>query len=149
MSDRITREEMLMGMAHIASLRGTCSRGKVGVVIAKDGRVLSTGYNGAPAGMPHCTADNHPPITSTCSLSMHAEANAIAYAAREGVRVIGADLYTTFSPCVPCAMLIVNAGISRVVYLKEYRIPDGLDLLSRAGVLHEHFSGDMMGPDDL
>jgi dCMP deaminase len=139
---RISRDEMLMKMAQVASMRSTCSRASVGVVIARDGRVLSTGYNGAPAGMPHC---NHTmDLASGCQDAVHAEANAIAYAARYGMKIDGAELFTTFSPCLPCAQLIVNTGIWRVNYAVQYRLTQGLDLLERAGVLLHHMPDDMM-----
>lgn len=141
----------LMDCALVWAGRSTCGRSQVGVVIAsEDNRILVTGYNGAPAGMPHChhtctcgLSAPYPRVklhedgchfTRPCETAVHAEANAIAYAARCGIRVGDATLYTTFSPCLKCAQLIVNAGIIKVVYLAEYRIIDGLDLLATAGV---------------
>ena len=135
-------DDVLLGVAQLMAQRGTCSRGHIGAVIARDGRVLSTGYNGAPAGLPHCS---HPPGeeniiatadpgVETCAGSVHAEANAVAFAARHGVSVGGATLYCTHAPCLPCAFLIVNAGISRVVYERDYRDRRGLERLVEAGV---------------
>lgn len=142
---RITRDQMLMSMAGIASMRSTCSRAGVGVVIARDGRVLSTGYNGAPAGMPHC--DHIHDLANGCQNAVHAEANAIAYAARYGMKLEGAELFTTFSPCLPCAQIIINTGIIRVVYQIQYRLTHGIDLLERAGLLIKYFPDDMMDSD--
>lgn len=140
MTERISQDTALMLMAMVTARRGTCSRAQVGVVIAVDGRAVSTGYNGAPAGMDHCVHE----ADEKCNLAVHAEANAIAYAARHGVAIDDADLFTTFSPCLPCSQLIINAGIVRVVYSNRYRLTDGLDLLEEAGVLIEELPIDMM-----
>lgn len=144
---RPTRNDVCMQMARIMAYRGTCSRMSVGVVIAQNGRLLSTGYNGAPAGMTHCdhscncgTKDlegNHAslcPADGACTVAVHGEANSIAYAARHGIRLDGSQLYTTLSPCVPCAQLIINAGIIEVHFDKLYRDQAGLNLLSDARV---------------
>ena len=144
---RPSRNQMLMEHARVAAQRATCSRQSVGVVIARDGRVLVTGYNGAPTGMPHCdhgctcqpssTTDEHFPgckASSPCEVSVHAEANAIAYAARWGIKIEGAELFTTFSPCLACGQLIVNAGITKVVYATLHRDRRGLELCQKAGI---------------
>jgi dCMP deaminase len=136
-----------MQVAQVFAERSTCSRAHVGVVISRDGRILVTGYNGAPAGMPHCdhTCDcgsasrmdtQHAPScpAGPCRNAVHAEANAIAYAAKHGVRIDGASLYTTFTPCLPCAQLVVNAGIVEVHAQQRYRDNAGLLLLTQAGV---------------
>lgn len=131
--------------------RSTCSRAHVGCVVSKNSRVLVTGYNGAPAGMPHCTHDcdcmdplwektntlNHLPTCASqqpCLLVVHAEANAIAYAARHGAKLDGAEMHTTRMPCNACAQLIINAGIVRVAYLDPHRENRGVTLLMDAGV---------------
>lgn len=125
-------------MATITSSRGTCTRASVGCVIAKDGRIISTGYVGAPSGLPHCTAVGcEPGPDGGCIRTVHAEANAIAFGARHGISTDGADLYCTHSPCASCAKLIINAGIVRVVYEHEYRIRGGINLLRMAGVMVE------------
>jgi dCMP deaminase len=143
-----------MAAAELWEERSTCDRNHVGAVIAMQGRQIGSGYNGAPAGMPHC---NHPvptrtdgsvivhrvspviplpetPLDRGCKEAIHAEANALAYAARNGTAVAGGTLYTTLSPCYPCAQLIIAAGLIRVVYGRSYRDPAGIDLLRRAGV---------------
>ena len=141
-----------MDCAYAFQVRSTCIR-KVGAVIALDGRILSTGYNGAPAGLPHCDhtcdCDQHPvlltepapvdhhrdcAVVRPCLGTVHAETNAVLYAARHGTRVEGATLYTTVSPCFPCALAIVNAGLTRVVYDVTYRDPAGLLLLTTANI---------------
>lgn len=156
---RPTRDEITMLHAHVAAKRSTCSRMSVGVVVVRDYRILVTGYNGAPAGMPHCnhqclchrtqlSADrpNHTGICPAnpdygCQIAVHAEANAVAYAARHGVVLDGTELFSTHAPCYACAQLIVNAGIMRVSYGLPYRKDDGLQLLRSARVEVEWYNG--------
>lgn len=142
-----------MRQAQIVAERSTCSRAQVGVVIAHEARVVSQGYNGAPAGMPHCdhtcncvpdrilgernsTAIHEPgcPIYPPCHIAVHAEANAIAFAAKHGVATNGAHLFTTLAPCLACSQLIINAGIVHVTYAGTYRYDDGLVLLRKAAI---------------
>lgn len=132
MTDRPDLDETLMGIAALWSQRGTCSRAAVGVVVTIGGRIITTGYNGAPAGMPHCAHDET--FVPPCTNAVHAEANAIAFAAKNGTAIDGATLYTTVTPCVPCAQLIINAGIARVVAHSPYRVMDGWNLLFDAGI---------------
>lgn len=138
MSGRPSRDEVLLAVASLMAKRGTCSRASVGAVVAKDGRILATGYNGAPSGMPHCGEDprheKREDYEGMCRDSGHAEGNAIAYAARHGISLERATLYTTHTPCLYCAQLIINAGIIRVLALAWYRDASGHDLLKRAGV---------------
>lgn len=147
---RPSRDEMLMAIARVASLRSTCSRAHVGAVISREGRPLSLGYNGAPAGMNHCdhscdcgvvelafTHNKECNLFQPCLVSVHAEVNAIAFAARHGVAIDQSELHMTVSPCWSCSQNIINAGIIRVVYETEYRITDGLDLLRNAGIAVE------------
>lgn len=148
---RRTIDSTLMAIAHVWADRSTCSRGSVGSVIALDGRHIGSGYNGAPAGMPHCehqvltidfspnpTTDRIPfpnPLEKGCPRSIHAETNAIAYCARHGVCIEGATIYTTMSPCFACSQLILAAGLIRVVYNTKYRDPAGINLLQSAGLI--------------
>lgn len=124
---------MLMMMAEAASGRSTCSRLHVGAVIAKENRAISTGYNGAPAGLPHCVHEGVEGMP--CMVAVHAEANAVVFAARHGVPVEGAELFTTHMPCLYCCNLIINSGIRRAVWLHPYRDSAGIELLDRASVL--------------
>lgn len=128
---RPTVDEMLLRVAQVIATRATCSRLSVGAVLAIEGRILSTGYNGAPAGMNHCLHTND----ESCKTAVHAEANAIAFAAKHGVSTRGSTLYTTHSPCLTCSHLIINAGVTRVVYELVYRDSGPLELLGSAGVL--------------
>jgi dCMP deaminase len=123
-----------MAIASLVSKRGTCLRAQVGAVIACDGRVLVTGYNGPPANLPHCADGCKPIPISGCIRAVHAEANCIAYAARHGIATNGTDLYCSHLPCLKCAELIINAGIIRVFFHEDYRLKDGEELLRSAGV---------------
>lgn len=131
---RPSRDDTLMEVAHAFSRRGTCNRARVGAAIARDGRVLATGYNGPPAGLPHCDALCEARHQTGCSVAVHAEANAIAYAARFGISTEGATLYCTHLPCLSCSQLIINSGIIRVIYHTDYRDRSGLNLLLSAGI---------------
>ena len=127
------RDEVLMNMAREVARLSTCNRLKVGAILTKDYRVISTGYNGTPSGMPHCS--HSVGETGGCKDAVHAEANSIAFAARlGGSGTMDSTLYVTHSPCMECAKLIINAGISRVVYGEEYRLVEGLELLRDAGI---------------
>lgn len=134
---RRTRDAVLMDVAALMSQRGTCERAQVGAVIAHDGRIIATGYVGAPAGQAHCIDPGvgcEPGVDGGCVRTVHAEANAIAFAAASGTPTRGATIYTTHAPCRGCAKLILNAGIVRLVYRSEYRDPAGLELLESAGL---------------
>lgn len=134
MNTRPDRDTWLMKAAQLAAERSTCERAPVGAVIAREGRIVVTGYNGAPAGLPHCRGLDLTCGQPFCVVATHAEANAIAWAARHGVATDGCDLYCSLSPCVDCARLIINAGIREVMYATEYRLTDGINLLVRAGI---------------
>lgn len=133
--ERPSRDEVLMDTARLVARRSTCSRLHVGAVAGKEGRSLVSGYNGAPAGVPHCSHTTDEP----CKIAVHAEANVIAYAARWGIQLEGAELFTTHSPCVSCCQLIVNSGVTRVVFGELFREADGLFLLQGAGIVVEQF----------
>jgi dCMP deaminase len=124
----------MLDIAEVMSRRATCALASVGVVIARDGRIISTGYNGAPAGMEHCHHDLAWGESEPCLISVHAEANALAYAARLGNSTDGGTLYSTHMPCINCAKLIVNSGIVRVVGCHPYRDTYGVELLFNAGI---------------
>lgn len=126
-----------MRMAEAVALRGTCDRLQVGAVISRDNRVISSGYNGNVAGAIHCDHHNNDAGIyegTGCTTAVHAEANALIFAARHGARVGSADLWTTHQPCLGCANLIINAGIGRVFYKHPYRMYDGIEALQSAGV---------------
>lgn len=131
--ERISRHHMLMQMALTAAGRSTCMRKQVGALLAIDGRPISIGYGGAPSGFPHCS-NKLCDLSKPCTRTVHAETNAVAFAARKGIATEGSTLYCTLAPCHDCAKLLINAGIIQVVYIEVYRSLDGLDLLKRAGI---------------
>lgn len=126
-------DEYFMGIAHAVSTRATCRRRSVGAVIERGRRILTTGYNGAPRGVPHCE-EYGCDITQRCQLAAHAEQNAIAQAAANGVSCEGATVYVTCQPCSGCAKMMINAGIKRVVFEGEYPDPLAVELFELAGV---------------
>jgi dCMP deaminase len=133
---RLDRSEMFLKIAWKFARRGTCLRASVGTVVVKDNRIVAHGYNGAPAGLDHCL-DVGCLIgpDGGCVRAIHAEANAVVYAARRGVVALdGSILYSTHSPCLACARLIITAGISKVLAHKMYRDESGVNLLKEAGV---------------
>ncbi len=139
---RPSLDEYFMEIAKVVAKRSTCLRQNVGAVIVKDKRILSTGYNGAPMGLPHCLdigclrEELNVPSGERHELcrAVHAEQNAIIQAAVHGVSIKGATLYTTHQPCIMCAKMIINAGIVRVVYGKRYADERGLEFLKEAGI---------------
>ena len=112
-----------MDIARQVATRATCDRKHVGAVVVRDRTILSTGYNGSIRGMPHCDEVGHMMESGHCVATVHAEANALLQAAKNGVRIDGATLYTTASPCWPCFKLIANSGCVRIVYGEFYRDP--------------------------
>ncbi len=118
-------------MAAIWAQNSYCRRRQVGALLVKDRMIISDGYNGTPSGFENNCEDEN---GVTKPYVLHAEANAITKVAKSGNSSKGATLYVTASPCLECAKLIIQAGISRVVYKDEYRLTDGVDLLRRAGV---------------
>jgi dCMP deaminase len=131
-----------MAIARAVATRATCSRRAVGAVIVKDKRILTTGYNGAPVGLRHCDhTDGRDMLHGHCARSTHAEQNAIVQASRYGVPIAGSSLYCTAHACLTCAKLLINAGISRVVYEDEYPDDLAIDLFREAGTVVERFEG--------
>ena len=118
-------------MARIWAENSYCKRRQVGALVVKDKMIISDGYNGTPSGFENICEDES---GVTKPYVLHAEANAITKLARSGNNSEGSTLYVTASPCIECAKLIIQAGIRRVVYAEKYRLTDGIDLLTRAGV---------------
>lgn len=110
-----------MAIAQQVATRSTCDRKHVGAVIVRDRMILTTGYNGSIRGLPHCDEAGHMMEGGHCVRTVHAEANAIVQAARNGVRLEAAAIYVTASPCWSCFKLIANAGLSRIVFAEFYR----------------------------
>src|SRR3989344_2373348 len=126
---RSSWDEYFLKMVDIVGSRGTCDRGRSGAILVKEKRILATGYVGSPVGITHCDEVGHDMHTLTredgtvsrhCLRTAHAELNAIANAARLGVAIEDATLYCKMVPCYTCAKTIINAGVKRVVALKDY-----------------------------
>jgi dCMP deaminase len=135
---RPTWDEYFMRIAHEVATRSTCPRLAVGAVIVRDKRILTTGYNGSPSGMPHCVdvgcliriVDGR----ESCQRTLHAEQNAIIQAAYHGVSVTGASIYCTHQPCLLCVKMIMNAGIEEVRYAGGYPDPLAMELAAEGGL---------------
>jgi dCMP deaminase len=131
MTQRLTWDQYFMTITQQVAERSTCQRAKVGAVIVRDRNILATGYNGAPAGMPHCTDagcliyESKTPngdIEQNCFRTIHAEINAIAQAAKNGSNIKDTFIYVTHTPCIHCLKVLVNTGIRSVFYEKLYKI---------------------------
>lgn len=131
MNDRPTRLETIMGVAELFASRSTCDRLHVGAVFAIEGRIVATGYNGAPAGIEHCPTGPH---DGPCRNAIHAEQNAVAFAANAGVALRGSLLIITHMPCLNCSLMLVNVGIMGVIYKESFRDLSGIELLREVGI---------------
>lgn len=120
-----------MEMAAVWAKNSYCRRRQVGALLVKDRMIISDGYNGTPSGFENVCEDEN---GVTKPYVLHAEANAITKVAKSGNSSDGATLYVTAAPCIECSKLIIQAGIRRVVFRDEYRLTDGVDLLTRAGI---------------
>ena len=143
-------DKRFMEMARLIATWASCYQAerKIGAVIVKDKRIMTTGYNGAPAGIRTCVErgeclrrklGGESGTRQELCYAVHAEQNAIIQAAKLGVSIDGATLYCTHQPCILCAKMIVNAGIRRVVYQQGYPDAFSLEILSEAGVLVERY----------
>jgi len=119
--NRASWDTYFMRIAEQVATRSTCDRKHVGAVIVRDRMILTTGYNGSIRGLAHCDDVGHLLEEGHCVRTVHAEANAIVQAARNGVRIDGGDIYVTASPCFNCFKLIANAGLRRIVFGEFYR----------------------------
>lgn len=147
--DRPSWDEYFMQMADFAAKRTTCLRRAVGAVIVKDRRILATGYNGAPQGLTHCAElgclrqELNVPSGQRHELcrALHAEQNAIITAARYGVNIDGATIYVNTQPCVVCAKMLINAGISEIVYKNPYPDELSMSMLEESGIKLRVYEG--------
>ncbi len=138
---RINMDSIFMFTAYLFALRGTCLRKKVGAVIVKDKRIISTGYVGSPPKADHCIdkgciIDER---TKGCIRTVHAEMNAIIFAAKNGIALDNSSMYVTMSPCINCAKAISVSGIREVVYDIEYRDTSGLEYLKENNIKVRQF----------
>ena len=128
---RVSWEQYFMNIAKEVASRSTCDRKHVGSVIVRDRTILSTGYNGSIRGMPHCDDIGHMMENNHCVATIHAEANAVLQAAKNGVMIDGAEVYITASPCWPCFKMLANAGIKKIYYGEFYRDERIFDVAKR------------------
>lgn len=128
-------DKRYLRMARIWAENSYCKRRQVGTLIVKDKMIISDGYNGTPSGFENVCEDEN---NVTKSYVLHAEANALTKIARSGNNSDGATMYVTDEPCIECAKLIIQSGICRVIYARDYRLHDGVELLKRAGIVVKH-----------
>lgn len=139
---RKSKDVYFLEIADLVSSRSTCLRNQVGALLVKDSQILSTGYNGAPKGLPHCSevgclreklgiksGERH----ELCR-GLHAEQNAIIQAAYHGVSIKGAKLYCTTRPCSICTKMLINAGITEIIYIEEYEDALAAEIAEEAGL---------------
>ncbi len=134
-------DEYFMSIAKIVATRGTCNRLQVGAVLVKNNRIIATGYNGAPPGMPHCDGpEGHQMEENHCIRTVHAEENCILQAAvMGGMSTIGATLYTTHSTCHHCFKALAVAGVARVVAGANYRSPAVIEALKTSKIAFDYY----------
>jgi dCMP deaminase len=137
---RASWDEYFMNIAREVGTRSTCDRKHVGAVIVRDKSILATGYNGSVRGLPHCDDEGHLMEDGHCIRTVHAEANAIVQAARNGMRIDGAGIYVTASPCWGCFRLIANAGIVKIVFGEFYRDQKIFEVSQKLGIELVDFS---------
>lgn len=143
-------DDYFMQIVQLVATRSTCLRRQVGAAFVKDKNILATGYNGAPSGIPHCSEvgclreDLGIPSGERHEIcrGLHAEQNGIIQAARHGINLSGSTVYTTDSPCIICAKMLINVGVKRLVCRQGY--PDQLsaDMLAQAGLVLEFLGGE-------
>jgi dCMP deaminase len=131
---RVSWDQYFMNIAEVVASRSTCDRKFVGAVIVRDKTILSTGYNGSIRGLAHCADVGHMMENDHCVATIHAEANAIIQAARNGVMIDGATVYVTASPCWSCFKQIANAGIRRICFGEFYRDARIFDVAHTLGI---------------
>jgi dCMP deaminase len=134
-------DEYFMQIAHAVSSRATCPRASVGCAIVREHRILTTGYNGAPRGVAHCTEVGCILANGHCLRATHAEANAVVQGALHGVRLDGSTAYCTHQPCVNCSKLLIGSGVQKIVYDGAYPDDVAANLLAEAGVALVRYGG--------
>ena len=139
-SDRVSWNTYFMNISKEVATRSTCDRKHVGAVIVRDKNILSTGYNGSIKGLPHCDEAGHEVVDGHCIRTTHAEANAIAQAAKNGARVDAAEIFVTASPCYNCFKIIANSGIKTIYYDEFYRDERVLKHAKEAGIELVHLN---------
>jgi dCMP deaminase len=144
MNERPSWDQYFLTITRQVAERSTCKRAKIGAVIVRDKNILATGYNGAPAGLAHCTEvgcliyESKTPsgeIEENCYRTIHAEINAIAQAAKNGVSIRDAAIYVTHTPCIHCMKVLINTGITQIFYERDYKANTVRDLLASTDVV--------------
>jgi dCMP deaminase len=115
-------DQYFMNIAATVATRSTCDRAAVGAVLVRDKRILTTGFNGSPAGLSHCDEIGHLMVDGHCVRTTHAEANAVIQAALHGISSKGSVCYVTHFPCLNCTKILINAGVNEIIYLTSYRM---------------------------
>lgn len=139
MQERSSWNDYFMRIAVMISKRSTCDRAYVGcLLVNKDMRIVSSGYNGSIKGNPHCSEIGHKMRDGHCIATIHAEMNALLYCAKEGIKVDGCVCYVTHFPCLNCTKSLIQAGIKKIYYLNDYRLDDyAVELLERNNIEYE------------
>lgn len=144
MNERPSWDHYFLTITRQVAERSTCKRAKVGAVIVREKNILATGYNGAPAGLAHCTEvgcliyESKTPsgeIEENCYRTIHAEINAIAQAAKNGVSIRDAAIYVTHTPCIHCLKVLINTGIKHIFYERDYKAATVRELLAATDVV--------------
>lgn len=143
-------DSYFMEITQVVATRSTCLRRQVGALLVREKRILSSGYNGSPRGLAHCLQvgclreEMNIPSGQRQELcrGLHAEQNAIVHAAYHGINIAGSVLYVTHQPCIICAKMIINAGITKVIFAGEYPDQISIELLDQAGIDLVPFRGD-------
>ncbi|MBT1071782.1 deoxycytidylate deaminase [Pelotalea chapellei] len=146
-------DQYFMDITHLVATRSSCLRRQVGAVLVKERNILATGYNGVPSGITHCNSTGclrerlNVPSGERHELcrGLHAEQNAIIQAAKHGTNINGATLYCTTMPCIICSKMIINAGITKVVYGEGYADELAREMINEASIEVIHFSADKKG----
>ena len=144
---RPSMDSVFMVMAQTIALRATCDRLHVGAILTLDNAVLTTGYNGSPSGMPHCSDVGCLMVEGHCKRTVHAERNAIIWAAKRGPSIENSTLYLTHSPCFDCLTLMVQVGVKRIVFREWYpRLDDRvIAMCQHNGILLQQYYGNELG----
>jgi dCMP deaminase len=132
--ERVSWDVYFMRIAAEVATRATCDRKHVGAVIVRDKNILATGYNGSIHGLGHCDEEGHMLEDGHCVRTIHAEANAVIQAAKNGSRIEGGTIYVTASPCWGCFKMIANAGLVKIVYGEFYRDQRIFEFAQRLGI---------------
>ncbi|GAE27082.1 DCMP deaminase [Halalkalibacter wakoensis JCM 9140] len=147
---RISWDQYFMAQSHLLALRSTCTRLMVGATIVREKRIIAGGYNGSVSGGAHCIDDGCYVVDNHCIRTIHAEVNALLQCAKFGVPTEGSEVYVTHFPCVHCSKAIIQAGIKRVYYAKDYKNhPYAEEMFREAGIEVVQVELDEMSLDHL